>query len=152
VTPQRPTVGVGAIVVHEGRVLLIRRDKEPLRGRWMVPGGSVELGETLEQAIVREVEEETGLRVRPLELVGVFDSIHREHDSIRYHFVIVDYRCERLAGTLRAASDAAEVTFACPEDLTRYALPPAALEVVLEGFRRAGVALSNPLPRPGATG
>lgn len=148
-TPGHPTVGVGAVVIREGRVLLIRRDKEPLRGRWLVPGGTVELGESLDQAVVREVEEETGLRVRPIELLTVLDRIHSDDGVVRYHFVIVDYRCEWISGILRAGSDAAEAVFAAPEDLSAYELPPPALEVVLDGLRRAGIALPNPLPDAG---
>ena len=147
-----PRVGVGAVVIDAGRVLLIRRDKEPLKGRWMVPGGTVELGESLEQAVVREVEEETGLRVRPLEVVTVFDRIDRDRGSVRYHFVIVDYRCTLVSGALRAGSDAAAAVYATPQELTGYELPPLALEVVLDGFRRAGVVLPDPLPRPGSAG
>ena len=124
-------------MIHEGRVLLIRRGKEPLRGRWVVPGGTVELGETLEAAVVREVEEETGLVVAPREVVTVFDRIDREGDVVRYHYVIVDYRCEYVSGTPRAASDAAEVALVTREDLPRYDLPAKALEVVLDAFRRA---------------
>ncbi len=141
-TGQRPVVGVGAVLIHEGRALLIRRGKEPLRGRWVVPGGTVELGETLEEALVREVQEETSLLVRPREIVTVFDRIHREDGQVRYHYVIVDYLCDYLAGTPRAASDAEDVALVPLEDLARYDLPPKALEVVLDGFRRIG--LANP--------
>ncbi len=124
-------------MIHEGRVLLIRRGKEPLRGRWVVPGGTVELGETLEAAVVREVEEETGLVVAPREVVTVFDRIDREGGRVRYHYVIVDYRCEYVSGTPRAGSDAAEVALVAHEDLPRYDLPAKALEVVLDAFRRS---------------
>ncbi len=144
-----PALGVGAVVVHEGRILLIKRRKAPLRGRWVVPGGTVELGETLEQAVVRELREETGLAVRPLALLGVFDRILREAGEVRYHYVIVDYWCERLAGTLRARDDALEAAFVAPGELTGFALPPKALEVVLDGLRRAGVPWPDPLPSPG---
>jgi mutator protein MutT len=131
-----PRVGVGAVLIHQDKVLLIKRGKEPLRGRWVVPGGTVELGETLEQALVREVQEETGLTVRPLEVVLVFDRIEREGDAVRYHYVIVDYLCEYLAGTPRAASDALDVAFVARNDLPGYALPDKALAVVLDGFDR----------------
>jgi len=137
-SPTAPAVGVGGVLVHEGRVLLIRRGKEPLRGRWVVPGGTVELGETLEEALVREMEEETGLLVEPLEVVTVFDRILREGERVAYHYVIVDYLCRYRAGEARAASDALEVAWARPEELPRYDLPAKALEVVEDGFRRAG--------------
>lgn len=136
--PDRPSVGVGAVLIHEGRVLLIRRGKEPLRGRWVVPGGTVELGETLEQALVREVEEETGLLVRPREVVAVFDRILREADRVDYHYVIVDYLCDYVSGEARAASDAEDVAMVAQADLAAYDLPEKALEVVQDGFRRAG--------------
>jgi mutator protein MutT len=127
---------VGAVVIHEGRVLLIKRGKEPLRGRWVVPGGTVELGETLEAAVVREVEEETGIIVAPREIVTVFDRIDRDAESVRYHYVIVDYLCDYVSGSPRAASDAQEVALVAEADLPRYDLPDKALEVVLDAFRR----------------
>jgi mutator protein MutT len=134
--PRQPAVGVGGVVIRDGRVLLIRRGKEPLRGRWLVPGGTVELGETLAQAIVREVREETGLEVAPLEVLTVFDHIDREEGRVLHHFVIVDYLCEDRGGDPRAASDADAVAFVAREDLAAYDLPEKALEVVLDGFRR----------------
>ena len=93
VSPAAPVVGVGGVVVRDGRVLLIRRGKPPLYGRWVVPGGTVELGETLEEALVREMEEETCLRVEPIEVLTVFDRIEREGERVVYHYVIVDYLC-----------------------------------------------------------
>jgi 8-oxo-dGTP diphosphatase len=135
--PVAPVVGVGGVVVRDGRVLLIRRGKEPLLGRWVVPGGTVELGERLEEALVREMEEETGLRVQPIEVLTVFDRIERENGLVSYHYVIVDYLCRWLSGEARAASDALEVAWASPEELPRYDLPPKALEVVQDAFRRA---------------
>lgn len=135
---ERPVVGVGAVVIHGGRVLLIRRGKEPLRGRWVVPGGTLELGETLEEGVVREVGEETGLRVRPRDVVTVFDRIERREGQVLYHFVIVDFLCEYISGELRAGSDAEEAAFVSRSDLPAYDLPPKALEVVLDGFARVG--------------
>ena len=143
--PDRPSVGVGAVVIHDGRVVLIRRGKEPLRGRWVIPGGTVEAGETLHEALVREVREETGLAVRPTEVVLVFDRILRDEGELRYHYVIIDYLCEYLSGTPRAATDAEDVALVRPEDLRDYDLPPQALAVVLDGFRRCGVPVSPPL-------
>lgn len=129
-------MGVGGVLIHEGRVLLIRRGKEPLRGRWVVPGGTVELGETLEQALVREIEEETGLLVETGELLTVFDRIIREAGTVRYHYVIVDYLCTYVSGEARAASDAEAVAWATPEELSGYDLPQKAMEVVQDAFHR----------------
>lgn len=128
-------LGVGAVVVHGGRALLVRRAKEPLRGRWVVPGGAVELGETLETAVVREVLEETGVVVRPLEVVKVFDAIERDGAAVRFHYVVVDYRCAYVSGDVRAASDAAEAAWVGEADLPRYDLPPLALELVRRAFQ-----------------
>jgi len=129
-------VGVGGVVLIGGRVVLIRRGKEPLRGRWVIPGGTVELGETLPEALVREMREETGLVVRPREIVLVFDRIQREGAEVEYHYVIIDYACDYVSGELRAGSDADEVALVAPDELGRYDLPPQALELVLDVFRR----------------
>lgn len=135
--PDRPRVGVGAVLIHEGRALLIRRGRQPLQGRWSVPGGEVELGESLEAALVREVEEETGLVVRPVELSAVFDRIERDPEGrVAYHFVILDYLCQYVSGTPRAGSDAADVALATQDELPGFDLPDKALVVVLDGFRR----------------
>ncbi len=135
-SPAAPVVGVGGVVVRDGRVLLIRRGKAPLYGRWVVPGGTVELGETLEEALVREMEEETSLRVEPLEVLTVFDRIERDGERVVYHYVIVDYLCRWLSGEAKAGSDALDVAWATPEQLAAYDLPPKALEVVQDAFRR----------------
>jgi ADP-ribose pyrophosphatase YjhB (NUDIX family) len=103
----------------------------------VVPGGTVELGESLEDALVREMEEETAVRVRPFAILTVFDRIEKDGTGIRYHYVIVDYLCEYLGGEARAASDAAEAAWVSREDLGVFDLPPKALEVVEEAFRRS---------------
>ena len=139
-TPAGPVVGVGGVVVQDGRVLLIRRGKEPLYGRWVIPGGTVERGETLEEALVREMEEETQLRVEPLEVLTVFDRIQREGGRVVYHYVIVDFLCRWRSGEAKAASDALEVAWARPGELAHYDLPPKALEVVQDALRRAEAA------------
>ena len=136
--PNAPVVGVGGVVIHDGKVLLIRRGKPPLYGRWVVPGGTVELGEPLERALLREMQEETGLVVEPLEVLTVFDRIERDGERVVYHYVVVDYLCRWLSGEAQAASDALEVAWAAPTDLARYDLPSKALEVVQDAFRRAG--------------
>jgi ADP-ribose pyrophosphatase YjhB (NUDIX family) len=131
-------VGVGAVILRDDRVVLIKRGKEPLRGRWVVPGGTVELGESLEDAVVRETLEETGLVVRPREVLVVFDRIERRDGAVAYHYVIVDYLCDWVAGEPRAASDALDVAVASREELAGYDLPEKALEVVLHAFERSG--------------
>lgn len=128
---------MGAVLIHEGRVLLIRRGKEPLRGRWVVPGGTVELGETLEEALVREMVEETGLVVQPEKVLTVFDRIEREGDRVTYHYVIVDYLCRLVSGTARAGSDAEAIAWATQAELGPYNLPPRAEEVIRDGFGRS---------------
>lgn len=107
--PSAPLVGVGAVVVEAGRVLLVQRGFEPMKGQWSLPGGLVELGESLTDGVIREVLEETGLTVKPVELVELLDRIHHEGDRVRYHYVIADYLCEVTDGVLEAASDAAAV-------------------------------------------
>jgi 8-oxo-dGTP diphosphatase len=135
VTTTAPVIGVGGVVVHDGKVLLIRRGKPPLLGRWMIPGGSVELGETLAEAVVREMEEETGLRVAPRRVLAVAEAITRDGDRVAYHFVIVDYLCEWVSGEARAGSDAQAIAWARPEELPGYDLTPKALEVVRDALR-----------------
>ncbi len=133
--PRHPSVGVGGVVVADGRVLLVRRAKPPLLGRWSIPGGTVELGETLEEALVREMAEETSLEVEPVEVLTVFDRIQSEGGEVVFHYVIVDYLCRHLSGVAHAGSDAAEVHWAGPDELERFDLTPKALEVVTEAFR-----------------
>jgi len=132
-----PQVGVGGVVVADGRVLLIRRGKAPLLGRWSIPGGTVESGETLEQALVREMAEETGLDVAPVQLLTVFDRIDRDGDRVVFHYVIVDYLCRCLSppATARAGSDALEARWVGAEELEPLNLTAKALEVVREAFR-----------------
>jgi ADP-ribose pyrophosphatase YjhB (NUDIX family) len=103
----------------------------------VVPGGTVELGESLEAALVREMEEETGLVVRPVELLTVFDRIERVGGRVAWHFVIADYLCEFVAGVPQAGDDAQDVALVAPEDLQAFDLPAKALEVVCQGLERA---------------
>lgn len=107
--PLSPLVGVGGVVVRDRRVLLVQRGTEPLKGCWTIPGGLIDVGESLREAVIREVKEETGLDVEPVELIELLDRIHREDERVRYHYVIADYLCRVTGGTLGAGSDAAAV-------------------------------------------
>ena len=128
--PDRPVVGVGGVVVREGKVLLVQRAGEPLAGQWSLPGGAVELGETLKEAVARELREETGLTVRVRELVEAFERIAPdEAGRPRYHYVLLDYLCEVVAGEARAASDVQAVAWATPEEFDRYQLSEKARQV-----------------------
>jgi 8-oxo-dGTP diphosphatase len=136
--PDRPVVGVGAIVVDGNRVLLVRRGHEPLKGEWSIPGGAVELGETLEVAIAREVREETGLEIDVGPMVDVFDRIRFDPDGRPlYHYVLIDFVCRPIGGTLASASDAADVTWASLIELTQYDVNDATISVIGKAFERA---------------
>src|SRR6202453_3365532 len=110
--PETPLVGIGAVVVDHGRVLLVRRGREPLKGQWSLPGGLLEVGESLIAGVSREVEEETGLNVEPLELIELLDRIHRDGERIRYHYVIADYLCGVSGRLLKARKHADAVRLA----------------------------------------
>ena len=122
--PDAPRAGVGAVVLDGDRVLLVRRGGQPSQGRWSIPGGLVHLGERLEEAVVREVEEECGLRIRLLGLCGVIDRVVPGEPSdpapVRYHYIIIDYVAEPVGGTLQAGSDAAEARWVPVADLGQY--------------------------------
>jgi 8-oxo-dGTP diphosphatase len=133
--PTQPIVGAGAVVLDGESVLLVRRGGEPLAGQWSLPGGRLELGETVQQAIVREVREETSLDVEPLRLLGVYDLIDRDTTgAIRYHYVLVDWICTVSGGELRAGDDAAEVCWARRGDLAQYALAAFTLDAIEKAF------------------
>jgi 8-oxo-dGTP diphosphatase len=136
--PARPVVGVGGVVIAEGRVLLIRRGSEPLEGQWSIPGGMLEVGETIAEGVRRELAEETGLGVRVLDLIEVFERISPDGDGkTKYHFVILDYLCERIEGNARAGSDVTDVAWAAELELARYELTPTATRVIQKAFRMA---------------
>lgn len=129
--PERPLLGVGAVVFRGDEVLLIERGTPPLKGWWTVPGGMVEVGERLEEAVVREVREETGLAVRPLKVAALFERIMRDTGGrAQYHYVIVDYLCELEGGTLQAASDVASASWAPVNDLGRWKMAPGTPPVI----------------------
>lgn len=138
--PSLPLVGVGAVVVDRGRVLLVQRGREPLKGHWTLPGGLLELGESLAAGVAREVLEETGLEVEPLELVDLVDRIQREGERVRYHYVLADYLCRVRGGTLRAASDADAVRWVERAEWNSHsalALDPLTVRVIEQGWQRA---------------
>jgi 8-oxo-dGTP diphosphatase len=140
--PDHPVVGVGGVVIVEGRALLIRRGSEPLRGQWSIPGGTLKLGESLERGVARELLEETGLEVRVLELIEVFDRVYQGDDADRsplrngpkYHFVIADYLCERISGEAIAGSDVTHVAFARQDELDGYGLTETATRILRKAF------------------
>jgi mutator protein MutT len=138
--PDTPLVGVGAVVVQEGRVLLVRRGTEPMKGNWSLPGGVLEVGESLAEGVVREVEEETGLRVEVVELVELLDRIHREEGRVRYHYVIADYLCRVLGGEPRAASDAEAVKWVERAEWNSHSalkIDPVTVRVIESAWQRA---------------
>jgi len=129
--PERPVVGVGAVIVDGNRVVLVKRAHEPLKGEWSLPGGSVEVGETLEEAVAREAREETGLVIRVGPLLDVFDRIHRGVDErVEYHFVLLDYRCTVISGTLTHGSDASDACWASADDVDRFGVSDLAKRVI----------------------
>jgi 8-oxo-dGTP diphosphatase len=137
--PDAPIAGVGAAILRGGdppSVLLIRRGQEPLKGEWSLPGGAVELGETLEEAVRREVLEETGLAVEPAGIVQAFDRISRDEGGrVRYHYVLVDYLCRVTGGSLACATDALEARWAGLDELD--GLTPFTVEVIQRAVRMA---------------
>jgi len=129
--PEHPIVGVGGILFREDQVLLIKRGKEPGLGQWSIPGGVVRTGETLKEAVIREVFEETHLEVEVLALVKVLERIFRDPDGrVAYHYVLVDFLCRRVGGVLQSDSDAQEACFVPLKDLASYKVVPITLEVI----------------------
>jgi 8-oxo-dGTP diphosphatase len=138
--PSAPIVGVGAVVVEAGRVLLVRRGREPLKGHWTLPGGVLEVGESLAEGVAREVLEETGLHVDAVELVELVDRIHREGGRVRYHYVIADYLCRVTGGVLRASSDADAVRWVERVEWNSHsalALDPLTVMVIEKAWQQA---------------
>ena len=129
--PQRPIVGVGAIIVDRGRVVLVERGREPLKGAWSIPGGAVQAGESLKDAVRREVREETGLEVEPVSLVEVFERITPDPTGrVEYHYVLIDYRCRLVGGQLQPGSDASRAAWVPRAQLPGYRITEGTLAVI----------------------
>jgi 8-oxo-dGTP diphosphatase len=137
--PDAPLVGVGAIIIEQDRVMLVKRAHPPLAGEWSIPGGALELGETLRQAAAREALEETGFVVEVAELLGVYDRILRDADGrVRYHYVLIDFLCRRIAGEPQAAGDAAEARWFTRGEVSQLSLAEDTAEVIKLGFEKSG--------------
>lgn len=134
--PSRPVVAVGAIVVKAGKVLLVRRGREPSRGLWSLPGGAVKTGEGLGEAVVREVKEECGIDVKVEDVVEVLDRIQTDRDGrVRYHYVIVDFLASWRRGRLKAASDISEALWVDPRAIGRLSVTEGLAQVVGKALR-----------------
>ena len=129
--PERPLVGVGAVIVEGDRVVLVRRGAEPMAGQWSIPGGLLELGETMRAGAEREALEETGLQIEAGEVLGVLDRIVPDADGkSRYHYVLIDFLCRRVAGELRSGGDAAEARWLRESELVELGVAETAVKVI----------------------
>ncbi len=140
--PERPIVSVGAIVINNKNcALIVKRGTEPGKGMWSVPGGKVEFGETLRQAVVRETHEETGMIVEPVDVLQVSDAIYRDNDGrIQFHYIFVDFRCHALKGELQAATDATDVRWINENELGSVPMTPTAQQVLRKAFESSHTA------------
>ena len=137
--PERPLIGVGAVIVDGGRVVVVRRGHEPLKGEWSIPGGVLEIGETLRAGAAREALEETGLAVEAREVLEVLDRIVRDGEGrIQFHYVLIDFLCRRTGGELRAGGDAEEARWISAGELDSFSIADSAAAVLRKGLERAG--------------
>jgi 8-oxo-dGTP diphosphatase len=133
--PECAVIGVGGVTMSDGRVVLIRRANEPLKGEWSIPGGKLELGETIAEGVRRELREETGLEVEVGELIEAFERIFRDPDGrTRYHYVILDYYCRARGGQPVAGADAQEIALAREDELGRFRLNAEVERVARKAF------------------
>jgi 8-oxo-dGTP diphosphatase len=138
--PEIPLVGVGAVIIEEDRVLLVKRARQPLQAQWSIPGGALEIGELVREAVMREAREETGLIVEPGELLGVYDRVVRDaQQRVQYHYVLIDFLCRRVGGEMAAADDAAEVRWFTRAELPGLKLAEDTVEVICKGFEKVGI-------------
>ena len=135
--PARPILGVGALIFEGDEILLVERGREPLKGYWSLPGGVLETGESLKDGIRREVREETGLEIEPLEIAEVLERIMRDAEGqAEYHYVLIDYICRVTGGTLGAADDSSAVAWVKRGDLGDYKLTEGTLPVIERTYNR----------------
>ena len=136
--PERPILGVGALILDRDTILLVERGREPLKGYWSLPGGVLETGERLADGLRREVREETGLDVEPLNVVEIFERImHDSDDRTEYHYVLIDYLCRAKGGTLRPADDVSDAAWVQRSALASYKLTEGTLAVIEKAFQAA---------------
>ena len=135
--PKRPLVGVGALIFERGRILMAQRGKQPLKGWWSLPGGALELGESLDTAVRREVREETGLEIEPLRVFEIFERIIRDAAGApEYHYVLIDYLCRVTGGSLCAGDDVCRVEWVSPAGLKDLQITEGTLAVIEKAFRK----------------
>lgn len=147
--PARPILGVGGVIIEGDRALLIRRGTAPLEGEWSIPGGALEVGETLDEGVHRELSEETGLNVRAVDLIEAVGRILRDAEGrVQYHYVILDYLCERISGTEKATSDVVDVVWAREDELTAFSLTPTVIRVLRKAFKMARRRAISTAPSP----
>jgi 8-oxo-dGTP diphosphatase len=142
--PECPLVGVGAVIIRNNQVVLVKRGQAPLQGEWSIPGGLLEVGETLRQGAEREALEETGLAAKATELLGVFERLVPDDDKrTRYHYILIDFLCEVVAGDLKASGDAADARWFSPEELSSLPLPGDTAAVIRLAFEKVNQGASS---------
>jgi ADP-ribose pyrophosphatase YjhB (NUDIX family) len=145
--PDHPVVGVGAVVVRDGRALIIKRAHEPRKGEWSLPGGLLELGESLTDAVRREIKEETALDIEVGPIIETFDRVHRDDAGrIRYHFVIIDFVCWPTGGDATPGSDAEAVAWVTEADIGDYKVNAHAKAVIVRGLAFSSPTSQAPSP------
>lgn len=139
--PERPIVGVGAVIIHEGQALIVQRACEPRKGEWTVPGGVLEIGETLRAGAEREVLEETGLVVKAGGVVDVFENIWPDANGrTEFHYVLIDFLCDLVSGELKPATDVSDARWITPDELSSLKLIGKTAQAIQIGFERKGIA------------